>query len=693
MQVALTKEFNRKLVGIQREADRKAINSSVEKFYDNPSNPGLNLEPLAGNNNLFSVRVNSDMRIILYRAPEAWTMLHVDHHDSAYRWAARSKVERHPRTRVVQLVHTEEVYRERVLESSPQYQAELPLFSEHSDDYLLSLGVPENALPTLKNVRSEEDLDRMAKLLPEGVWGRLLDLYCGEAVEVPAPAPHDQSPLQAPEARRQFVIVEDKGELLRALELPWEEWLVFLHPLQRQAAYEDFRGPTKITGTAGTGKTVVALHRAKHLSEAGRQVFLTTYSRTLAADLELKLEFFRETAPLERIRIGTVHSVALEILRQGGARSPRPVGMDVIGKVLEEAAVGTDVDFSPYFLRTEWSRVIVAQGIETWEQYRSAPRVGRGIPLRVQERRAIWEIFSETRQQLRRKRVADFSDLCRLARERLEAGETSSPYDTVIVDEVQDLNPQEILLLKAIGGTGPNGLALIGDGGQRIYPGGYSLRALGIEVRGRSRRLLVNYRTSEQIRRFADRVLGEDADDLDEGNEKRTGTRNLFGGPEPEIHAFENAPEEDAWVADRISELLDEGFEGDRIGVFSRLNRRLGSLERTLKERRVESVKLKDFEDMPGDFRVRLGTMHRVKGLEFQAVFVISVNEDTLPHHRSFEDPDDALEVREALQRERQLLYVNITRARELVHVSYHGSPSPFLVEAFMSGEEEEESA
>ncbi len=410
----------------------------------------------------------------------------------------------------------------------------------------------------------------------------------------------------------------------------------------------------------------------------------------MAADLERKLEFFRETSKPKGVRVGTVHSVALELLRQGGARPPRPADTKTIGKILEDAAKRAGVEFSLYFLRTEWSRVIVAQGIETWEQYRSAPRVGRGIPLRVQERRQLWGVFFEVRQQLRHKRLADFSDLCRLALEKIEAREIPNPYDAVIVDEVQDLNPQEILLLKAIGGTGPDGLALIGDGGQRIYPGGYSLRALGIEVRGRSRRLLVNYRTSEQIRRFADRVLGEDADDLDDGNEKRTGTRNLFGGPEPEIHGFESATEEDAWVADRIADLLDEGFEGDRIGVFSRLNYRLAGIERALKERRIDSVRLKDNEDMPGDFRVRLGTMHRVKGLEFQAVFVVSINHDTLPHHRSFEDPDDAIEVREAMQRERQLLYVNITRARELAHLTYHGPPSPFIVEAFMPDEEEE---
>lgn len=678
------------LIDLKRAAERKAAKETVVKFCENPSRAGLNLERLGGRGKLYSLRVNQDVRIILHKDEETWLLLHIDHHDAAYRWAARTKVQQHERTGEVQVVHTREVYQEDLVRHSTQETEGPPLFEEYDDDHLLSLGVPEDALPALRRVRSEEELHGKAGRLPDGVWERLVRLYLGEPVEVPEPVAPGHSPLETSEARREFYIVEDTEELERALEAPWAEWLVFLHPLQRQAAYEDFRGPAKITGTAGTGKTVVALHRARHLAGQGRRVLLTTYSKTLAADLERKLDLVCGSREREAIRVGTVHSVALGLLKQSRSRSPRPVNMHQIGSVLDEVAESVRVEFSPYFLRTEWSRVIVAQGIQTWEQYRSASRAGRGVPLRVRERRALWEVFDQTRQRLRSKGVADFSDLCRVTRERLESGEIESPYDSVIVDEVQDLNPQEILLLKAIGGTGPNGLALIGDGGQRIYSGGFSLRAMGIEVRGRSRRLLVNYRTSEQIRRFADRVLGEDADDLDEGTEKRSGTRNLFGGPEPEVHDFNSASEEDAWVADRISELLDEGFDGDRIGVFARVNHRLGSIERALRRRRIDSIRLKDNEDVTGDFRVRLGTMHRVKGLEFQVVFVVSINEDMLPHRRSYEDPDDALEVRETRQRERQLLYVNITRARELVYISYYGSPSPFLVEAFLSDEEED---
>lgn len=688
MRVVISDRYMDKLVDLKRADERKAAKESVRKFCENPSKPppGLNLESLGGVGGLYSMRVSRDVRIILHKGREEWVVLHVDHHDAAYRWAERTKVERHSHTGGVQVVHTEDVYREEVRTVIRERTS--PLFESH-DDYLLSLGVPEEAIAAVRTLANESDLTNLCERLPEDVGERLLSLYLGEAVEVPEPISPEQAPFDTPEARRQFFVVENQEELEQALEAPWAEWIVFLHPLQRQAAHEDFRGPAKVTGTAGTGKTVVALHRARRLAEQGRRVLLTTYSNTLAADLERKLDLLCGPRGRESIQVGTVHSIAFELLKQSGGRRPWRINAERIGEIIDEAAENTGVEFSSHFLRTEWARVISAQGIETWERYRSAPRVGRGIPLRVRERRALWDVFEETRRRLKEKGAADFPDICRAAREKLEEGSVESPYDAVVVDEVQDLNPQEILLLKAIGGTGENELALIGDGGQRIYPGGFSLRSLGIEVRGRSRKLLVNYRTSEQIRRFADRVLGEDADDLDEGVENRSGTRNLFGGPNPEIHAFSSASEENEWVADRVSDLLDEGFDGERIGVFARVNYRLNSIEAALRNRRIESARLKDNEDFTGDQRVRLGTMHRVKGLEFQAVFIVSANRDVLPHGKAVDDPDDALEWREAYRRERQLLYVNITRARELVHISYHNRPSPFLLEAGMVEDEE----
>ncbi len=690
MRVAMAKHFNRQLIGIKSEKVRKAANSCVEKFFDNPSTPGLNLESLPGTGGFWSIRVNRDMRVIVHKGREEWMLLHVDHHDAAYRWAERASVQRHSHTGGIQIRYTEEVYREEVSQYSPPEPERPPIFDGQNEDYLLDLGVPEEALPALRDVASDEEFDAIGERLPEDVWDRLLSLYLGEPVEVPEPISDDDSSLNTPEALREFFVTEDKDELKRALEAPWAEWLVFLHPLQRQAAYSDFRGPAKVTGTAGTGKTVVALHRARRLARQSKRVLLTTFSNTLAADLKEKLDLLCKPSESEMIEVVTVHGMAREVLCRAGVR-PKTANEKRVSTLLEEARRDSASQFSDDFLKTEWERVIVAQGIDDWEQYRDAPRAGRGVPLRASERKRLWEVFGEVRRRLAKTGETTYPDLCRAAKKKVEGGAVESPYEAVIVDEVQDLNPQEILFLKALGGLGTNGLTLIGDGGQRIYPGGFSLRALGIEVRGRSRGLRVNYRTSQQIRRFADQLLGFEADDLDEGTESRAGVRNLFSGPEPEVHSFGDGNEEDEWLAWRISGLMEDGLDGCNIAVFARTRGRLYAIQAALRRHGIGSVQLKDnIGHLEEAASVRLGTMHRAKGLEYRAVFLASINRGLLPHQRSIGDRDDALEWRQAYQRERHLLYVNITRARELVYLCYHGVPSPFLLEAGFVDDEEE---
>ncbi len=694
MQVVLDKGFVEKLIELNRAEERKAAHVAVRRFSKNPSNPGLSLERLRDvrDRNLWSMRVSRDVRIILYRGREAWLVLYVAHHDAAYRWAQRVKVERHPATGGVQIVHTKEVYREEALKHSPPQMEDEPLFADHDEGYLLSLGVPEEALPAVKELRTEDELMALCERLPEDVGDRLVSLYVGEEVRPPEPVRPEESPLETPDARRRFFVVEEDTELEKLLSAPWAEWMVFLHPLQRQAAYANQRGPFKITGSAGTGKSVVALHRARYLARMGRRVLLTTFTRTLAAELQARRDLLCDPSESEMISVGTVHGTAQKILWAGGVKVSR-VQVQTISKLLEEVRRERGLRFSLRFLQTEWERVIVAQGIERWEQYRDAPRVGRGISLRERDRKRLWEVFVRVRSRLDKEGKMTFPDSCRAARTKIEAGLVDSPYDSVVVDEVQDLNPQEVLFLKALGGLGENGLTLIGDGGQRIYPGGFSLRALGIEVRGRSQRLGVNYRTSRQIQRFADRLLDDEADDLDEGFESRRSIRNLFSGPEPDVRGFKNASEENAWVARRISELVEEGYEPDRIGVFARRNNRLKEIETALKRRGVKSTRLDNDEYLLGEGRVKIGTMHRAKGLEFRAVFLVSINGDVLPESHAVGDPDDTLERRAALQRERQLLYVNVTRARESLYVCYHGSPSLFLAEAGLLTENEEVSA
>ena len=221
-----------------------------------------------------------------------------------------------------------------------------------------------------------------------------------------------------------------------------------------------------------------------------------------------------------------------------------------------------------------------------WDEYRDAQRTGRGRGLQVRERQAIWKVFEQVYEELADKRLAPWTLICRKAAEAIQTGRVQSPFDAVVIDEVQDLKPQEIRFLAVLADKNPGNLMLIGDAGQRIYPGGYSLRSLGIDVRGRSHVLRINYRTTEQIRRFADRILPESADDLDGGTETRKGTKSLLKGPAPTLRGFTTPKEQDAFVAEHVHRLLGQGLQPREIAVFARIGSRLEPLQEGTRRRR-----------------------------------------------------------------------------------------------------------
>ncbi len=685
MNVSLAKRFNRQKRTFRRISDRDAIDVAIEKFFENPANPGLSLERLdkIKARNIWSVRVNNDIRIILYRSDDEWVLLHVDRHDEAYDWAERLKrAAPNPVTGAFQIVHTEEVYEQHVkpTDSALEFEEDASLFAASTDGELLDLGLPEEALPAVRKIAHSEQLIELIDIIPEAVWERLEVLARGEIIQASPRLEPEQSPLDHPDTRREIVVVEDDEELRQILDADWEEWLTFLHPTQHAIAYGSFTGPNRVTGSAGTGKTVVAMHRAKHLASQGKKVLLTTFTTTLANNLKSNLERLCPPGLLSRVTVSHVHGVARKLLESAG-KNIQVVDDRQLENILGKAARGVGSSFAVDFLLAEWSAVIEEQGICTWDDYRVAIRKGRGTPLRVRRRKEAWKVFERVRETLHLEGRATYSGLCRLARLELEKGSIKSPWDTVIVDEVQDLGAQEILLLRAISGTGPDSMMVTGDSGQRIYPGGRSLTALRIETRGRSFVLRVNYRSSLEIKEFADRILSEETDDLDEGKVSRTDTISLFRGPEPEVHRLKNAGEQTNDVVRKIKESIDAGMKPGAIAVFVRTNNEIDHINRALQEENLKTLKIKENSSLSDMDRVRLGTMHRAKGLEFRTVFVVGVRQGNLPQPKALENLDgEELEV--ARERERNLLYVAVTRARDSVHIYYYGRPSPFLDEA-----------
>ena len=652
----------------------------INTFQQNPANPSVRLERVtrARSKGVWSGRVTRDLRAILHKDGDTWAILYAAHHDPAYEWAARREIGRHSVTGALQIVESVETVREveRVIEVLVQPEAP-PLFAALPDNYLLSLGVPDSWLPTLRRVRNDDQLLVFCEKLPGDVAERLVALAAGDFVTPPEPVSIDRSVVDAPDTRRRFFFVEDAEGLAAALEAPMELWIAFLHPSQRALVERKFNGPTKISGSAGTGKTVVAMHRARHLARQDERVLLTSYVSTLCENLERNLTMLCTPSERETITVSTVHKQALAVVRQVESLV-RPAPEDEVRGLIDSLRIRHTPEYEKTFVQAEWDNVVRLQGISSWDEYRSARRSGRRRGLAVKERKRLWNVFGGALGSLESRRLFDWPGLCRRAEELLGDGRARSPFTAVVVDEVQDLKPPELCFLKALCSEKPGNFMVCGDTGQRIYPGGFSLGTLGIDVRGRASVLRINYRTTEQIRRLADRMLGDESDDMDGGEELRTGTRSLLRGPLPRLARHTSLDEELQTAVSSIRGWLDDGLSAQAIGVFARTGKRIDELGEALSGAGIAWRRLSD-KEASGTGEVQIGTMHRAKGLEFKAVLVLGCGDKEVPSPvamRNIDDPQD----REAAQaRERRLLYVAMTRARDELTVSWAGKPSRFL--------------
>ncbi len=666
-------------------ADRGRVLDFLTKFMDDPSSPGLNFESIQGakDGHMKSARITQDLRTILHQNNGMLTLLYAGHHEDAYRWAERRRMENHPVTGTLQIVETAEAAQNEVSVADLTSNS-TRTFAGYDDDYLLSLGVPTDWLTIIRQIQNDDQLLAVCQKLPEEVAERLVTLSTGELVTPPPPVPATAPVEQSPDNLRRFWVVQDAADLASVLDRPIEDWVRFLHPSQRLLVTQEFNGPAKVSGAAGTGKTVVGMHRARRLASQGKRVLLTSFVTTLCRNIERNIHILCagtqnafDGSTESRITVSTVHKQALALAKATHPKL-RPLESDKIEALVNRHHSHGGYLFDSGFLVTEWNAVVEPQGITTWEEYRDAVRTGRGKPLTIKQRKECWKVFARIWEDLMAAHAYPWSAICRIAREAVESGTVESPFDAVIVDEVQDLQPQELRFLKALSAKNPGDFMLLGDAGQRIYPGGFSLKKLGIDVRGRSHILRINYRTTEQIRRFADGLLATTSNDFDDGAEDRR-SQSLLNGPKPIIKEFPNEAEQARFVLDQVRLLLEQGMSPREIAVFARSGSRLQSVRDILTDAKMEIAPLNDEEDLSEVRGINLGTMHRAKGLEFKVVFVIDCNQGVVPHAFTLSKMRDQGDYDAAYERERQLLYVAITRARDEVFVTSVGKPSEFL--------------
>ena len=558
--------------------------------------------------------------------------------------------------------------------------AKLPLFAGLSDDDLLAYGVPSEWLSDVRRV-DEDNLLALADRLPGEAAEALLELATGGKPFPPQPVAPTMNPLDHPDAQRRFRLMSDVEELRRALEFPWDRWSVFLHPQQRQLVERQYTGPARVSGSAGTGKTIVALHRAVFLARANQnaRVLLTTFSPMLANALRTQLRRLISNEPrlAERLEVHSIGAIG-ERLYQSHFGQVNLAPPEVVHELLRAASErGVNHRFSGRFLLNEWEQVVDAWQLDTWEAYRDVVRLGRKTRLPETQRAILWSLFEQVRANLASRhmitRAAMFTKLAAAVAEGRRPA-----FDFAVVDEAQDLSVAHLRFFAGLGQHRPDALFFAGDLGQRIFQQPFSWLALGVDMRGRSRTLRVNYRTSHQIRAQADRLLDPEVSDADGNREERRHTVSVFNGPVPEIRVLSSQEEEIDYVGQWVSERPKDGVAPHECGVFVRS---VAELDRARLAVQLAGLPFKVLDEHVETTRghVSISTMHLAKGLEFRAVVVMACDDEIIPLQERIETVGDDADLQEVYDTERHLLYVACTRVRDHLLVTSVAPASEFL--------------
>ena len=668
--------------------EQKAVKTTAFDLQVNPASPGMNLHKIerTRDKNFWSVRVNADIRLIVHKTTGSLLLCYTDHHDKAYDWASRRKLETHPKTGAAQLVEIRETVQEILVPTYVEIAMPRPkkskghLFAACSDEVLLGYGVPAEWLADVR-AATEDSILQLADHLPSEAAEALLELATGGKPRLPQQVTAGTNPFEHPDALRRFRVMGNIEELQRALDYPWEKWTVFLHPEQREWVEKDYTGPAKISGSAGTGKTIVALHRAVHLARGNpdSRVLLTTFTDTLSSALHTKLKRLISNEPRlgERIDVSSMNSVAQRLYKAliGAAKPANP---DQVGELLRDASKSVSGHkFTDRFLRSEWDTLVDAWQLQNWEAYRDVARLGRKTRLPEAQRVVLWSIFERVIAGLKTKsmitQAAMFTELSSV----IGKGE-NRPFDFAVIDEAQDISVPQLRFLAALGGDRPNALFFAGDLGQRIFQQPFSWKSLGVDIRGRSRTLRVNYRTSHQIRSQADRLLGPDVCDVDGVTDQRNDTVSVFNGPQPLIKVFPNPSAETKAVGSWLAELVESGIQPHEIGVFVRSE---GEHDRAVAAARQAGIPFRILDEHADTIsgHLSMSTMHLAKGLEFRAVAVLACDDEVIPSQDRIEAVGDEADLREIYDTERYLLYVACTRARDHLLVTGVEPASEFL--------------
>ena len=672
---------------------QKHTSDFLVKFRSNPTSAAIHYEKIASklDKKVWSVRVDDTYRGIVIREEETgvFMLIWVDHHDEAYKWAARKRCNINPFTGAIQLYTVQEIV-ETVKAAC--------IFGEVTKEEYLELGVPEEQVDYVRSLTSKDAFLASKNILTpdvfEGLSWLLEDIPAKEVIEMMQaerdkgePKASDlRTALESAENQRFFRVVEGEEDLQAMLNRPLDKWRVFLHPTQRRIVNKDYSGAARTTGGAGTGKTVVAMHRAKRLAaglSGHERVLFTTFTANLAADIRDNLSKICSNEELRHIEVINLDAWVGNFMRTAGYEARIEYNETALKNIWEEAigeAMADDMDLSADFYAEEWARVVIPQHAMNLAKYIRCSRNGRGVRLDRQKRQQVWKVFEIYQRKMKAAGKRDVHwamDECRTLIEK----QHKTLYPHIIVDEGQDFSRIALELIRGIAGEShPNDIFIVGDAHQRIYRHKTVLSKCGIEVRGRSSILRINYRTTEETRAYAFSILsGIDFDNLDGEALSNDKCQSLTHGEVPVVKNCRSANSELEFIVKQIRELEQGGVSLKDICLTARTHSMLDNYLQALTREGIRCYELKKekTDDRQQD-GIRLATMHRVKGLEFQYMFVAGMNKGVMPI-KQVTEIDEPIARQEAMIAEKCLLYVALTRAQRGAYITSYGKKSEFL--------------
>ncbi len=694
MKVAISSDFFTALAKLPKTQIGKTI-KLVEKFKSNPNSSGLNYEKLHATKNMHSLRVDGSYRCIVM-SPEkndVYILLWVDNHDDAYDWAKKHKCSVNTETGSLEIIQTQHSIEDIII--SPK--AEKPSFFSHfKDKELLKLGVNDELLKYVKAINDEAELDSMRTYLTEEVYEALFYLLAGEnydsvynylyADNTTVVDNDFTTALENDSSKRTFYVVKkDDTELMNMLNAPLEKWRVFLHPTQRKLVEKEYNGPVRVLGGAGTGKTVVAMHRAKYLASQislfdNQKILFTTYTKNLVIDIYENLKKICDEETLSKIEVKNLDQWVYEYLTKHGYKN-EIVYSNKTDDLWESALASKpqNLELEDSFFKEEWERVVQANSVNTLNDYIKVSRAGRGTRLSRTQRKLIWEVFEEYKLLLSTKNYKEPSDAMRDVRVLLKQHGDDGLYSHVVVDEAQDFNAEAFRLIRDMVPESKNDIFIAGDAHQRIYGHKVVLGQCGIKIIGRSKKLKLNYRTTDEIRKWAVRLLsGENIDDMDDGVDTNSDYKSLYHGPEPLVKSFESY-EDEVYFIDKYIQNIKKDDSESRICIVARTQKIIDAYSQYFTDKNISTVKIsRNTKDNISNNGIRLATMHRVKGLDFDHVIIASMNTGVVPLVLSERSDEQQIED-EKLLREKSIVFVAATRAKKSLLVTYYGDKSEIL--------------